>query len=80
MIHKIGVLPAGNHRQVPVAFQLFSQESEYGWKMGQEFKHNFCNDVQIEFLGVWYALLWDMYRLSDTYFSFPDPGIPLRRL
>jgi uncharacterized protein (DUF2235 family) len=57
MIHKVGVLPAGNHRQVPTAFKLFAQESEYGWQVGREFKRNFCNSVQIEFLGVWSALL-----------------------
>lgn len=55
MIHKVGILPPGNHRQVPVAFDYFRRgdKAPSKWEGPQEFKKNFCNHVTIEFLGVW---------------------------
>jgi|SRR5882762_2121045 uncharacterized protein (DUF2235 family) len=58
MIHKVGILPAGNYRQVHVAFNYFCRGDNPGWDKAdwpKEFKKSFCNDAAIEFLGVWYV-------------------------
>jgi len=53
MIHKVGLLPAGNHQQVPFAYKMFSREDETGWAQSTSFKKSFSVDVEIEFVGVW---------------------------
>lgn len=53
MIHKVGLLPAGNHQQVPFAYKMFSRDDSEGWRQSTAFKKAFSNDVEIEFLGVW---------------------------
>lgn len=32
MVHKVGVLPAGNDQQVPFAYKMFMKDDELGWK------------------------------------------------
>ena len=56
MIHKIGLIPACNHQQVPFAYKMYKQDDAFGWKQSNAFKKAFSVDVDIEFLGVWYAL------------------------
>jgi len=53
MIHKVGLLPAGNHQQVPFAYKMFSRDDDVGWKQSTAFKKAFSTDVEIEFVGVW---------------------------
>ncbi|KAI0053464.1 hypothetical protein FA95DRAFT_1531273 [Auriscalpium vulgare] len=53
MIHKVGLLPACNHQQVPFAYKMYTREDEIGWKQSTAFKKAFSVDVEIEFLGVW---------------------------
>ncbi|KAL0959660.1 hypothetical protein HGRIS_011362 [Hohenbuehelia grisea] len=53
MIHKVGLLPACNHQQVPFAYKMFTREDEVGWKQSNAFKKAFSVDVEIEFIGVW---------------------------
>jgi uncharacterized protein (DUF2235 family) len=53
MIHKVGLLPACNHQQVPFAFKMFTRTDEIGWKQSTAFKKAFSVDVDIELLGVW---------------------------
>ncbi|KAJ4490904.1 hypothetical protein J3R30DRAFT_3694791 [Lentinula aciculospora] len=53
MIHKVGILPACNHQQVPFAYKMFTREDELGWKQSNAFKKAFSVDADIEFLGVW---------------------------
>ncbi|THH20515.1 hypothetical protein EW146_g858 [Bondarzewia mesenterica] len=53
MIHKVGILPACNHQQVPFAYKMFSRDDEEGWRQSNAFKKAFSVDVEIEFLGVW---------------------------
>ena len=55
MIHKVGLLPACNHQQVPFAYKMYSQADDEGWKLSNGFKKTFSIDVNIEFLGVWYV-------------------------
>ncbi|KAG5638609.1 hypothetical protein H0H81_011499 [Sphagnurus paluster] len=53
MIHKVGLLPACNHQQVPFAYKMFKTTDEIGWKQSNAFKRAFSVDVKIEFIGVW---------------------------
>jgi len=53
MIHKVGLLPAGNHQQVPFAYKMFTRNDDKGWKQSTAFKKAFSVDVEIEFVGVW---------------------------
>ncbi|KAF8491994.1 hypothetical protein F5888DRAFT_1619394 [Russula emetica] len=53
MIHKVGLLPAGNHQQVPFAYKMFTREDKTGWDQSNAFKKAFSVDVEIEFIGVW---------------------------
>ncbi|KAJ6500908.1 hypothetical protein C8R45DRAFT_979499 [Mycena sanguinolenta] len=53
MIHKIGLLPADNHQQIPFAYKMYTNNSEVGWAQSNAFKKAFSIDVDIEFVGVW---------------------------
>ncbi|OBZ79069.1 hypothetical protein A0H81_01440, partial [Grifola frondosa] len=53
MIHKVGLLPACNHQQIPFAYKMFTKADEKGWKQSTAFKKAFSMDVDIEFIGVW---------------------------
>ena len=53
-IHKIGLLPPGNHQQVPFAYKMYTREDDLGWEQSNQFKKAFSVDVDIEFVGVWY--------------------------
>ncbi|KAG5340142.1 hypothetical protein E4T56_gene19446 [Termitomyces sp. T112] len=53
MIHKVGLLPACNHQQVPFAYKMFTRVDEIGWQQSNVFKKAFSVDVPIEFIGVW---------------------------
>ena len=56
MIHKVGLLPACNHQQVPFAYKMYTKADPVGWEQSNLFKKTFSNDVDIEFLGVWSVL------------------------
>ncbi|KAJ7482950.1 hypothetical protein B0H11DRAFT_1208232 [Mycena galericulata] len=53
MLHKVGLLPACNHQQVPFAYKMYTREDEIGWKQSNAFKKAFSIEVDIEFIGVW---------------------------
>ncbi|KAJ7483420.1 hypothetical protein FB451DRAFT_1393527 [Mycena latifolia] len=53
MLHKVGLLPVDNHQQVPFAYKMYTRADGVGWAQSNAFKKAFCNDVHIEFLGVW---------------------------
>lgn len=53
MIEKVGLLPAGNHQQVPFAYKMYMKDDPEGWEMSADFKRTFSMNVQIEFVGVW---------------------------
>ncbi|KAF8625941.1 hypothetical protein AX17_006667 [Amanita inopinata Kibby_2008] len=53
MIHKIGLLPPGNHQQVPFAYKMYTRTDAKGWSQSNAFKKAFSMDVDIEFVGVW---------------------------
>jgi hypothetical protein len=52
---QVGLIPAGNHQQVPFAYKMFTQADDPGWHQSTKFKKAFSVDVEIEFVGVWYA-------------------------
>ncbi|KAK1235171.1 hypothetical protein PQX77_001610 [Marasmius sp. AFHP31] len=53
MIHKVGILPACNHQQVPFAYNMYTRADEVGWQQSNAFKKAFAIDAEIEFIGVW---------------------------
>ncbi|KAH8987362.1 hypothetical protein EDB86DRAFT_2808911 [Lactarius hatsudake] len=53
MIHKVGLLPSGNHQQVPFAYKMFTRNDDIGWSQSTVFKKAFSVDVEIDFIGVW---------------------------
>lgn len=55
MLHKVGLLPADNHQQVPFAYKMFTRCDKTGWKQSVAFKKAFSINVDIEFVGVWCA-------------------------
>ena len=56
MIHKVGLLPACNHQQIPFAYKMYTKADETGWKQSNAFKKTFSIDVEIHFVGVWLVL------------------------
>ncbi|KAF9076868.1 hypothetical protein BDP27DRAFT_1389158 [Rhodocollybia butyracea] len=52
MIHKVGIIPACNHQQVPFAYKMYSRNDEVGWEQSRAFKAAFSVDANIDFLGV----------------------------
>ena len=57
MIEKVGLLPAGNHQQVPFAYKMFKNKTRKGWELSQGFKNTFSTEVKIDFMGVWCVLV-----------------------
>ncbi|KAG6866325.1 hypothetical protein C0991_005792 [Blastosporella zonata] len=53
MLHKVGLLPADNHQQVPFAYKMYTRADDLGWEQSNAFKLAFSSPVTIEFLGVW---------------------------
>ncbi|KAJ7133386.1 hypothetical protein C8R44DRAFT_870789 [Mycena epipterygia] len=53
MLHKVGLLPACNHQQIPFAYKMYTTKDEKGWAQSNAFKKAFSIDVDIEFVGVW---------------------------
>jgi hypothetical protein len=40
MLHKVGLLPAGNFQQVPFAYTMFKRTDDLGWEQSTEFKNS----------------------------------------
>ncbi|KAJ7364923.1 hypothetical protein DFH08DRAFT_279685 [Mycena albidolilacea] len=53
MLHKVGLLPRDNEEQIPFAFKMYQKTSAAGIQMAVGYKQTFCQNVQVEFLGVW---------------------------
>ncbi|KAF7300706.1 hypothetical protein HMN09_00956400 [Mycena chlorophos] len=52
MLHKVGLLPASNHQQVPFAYKMYTRADRTGWAQSNAFKRSFCTEVTIDFIGV----------------------------
>ncbi|KIY71582.1 hypothetical protein CYLTODRAFT_487175 [Cylindrobasidium torrendii FP15055 ss-10] len=46
-------IPPDNWQQVPFAYKLYTEVDKAGWEQSTDFKHSFCVEVDIEFVGVW---------------------------
>ncbi|KAL0961461.1 hypothetical protein HGRIS_006406 [Hohenbuehelia grisea] len=53
MLYKVGLLPRDNQEQIPFAYKLYKREDKEGVQLSSGFKQTFCQDVKIEFVGVW---------------------------
>ncbi|KAF7987004.1 hypothetical protein HWV62_91 [Athelia sp. TMB] len=53
MLHKVGLLGRDNPEQVPFAYKLYKRTDTTGIQLSAGFKQTFCQDVRVEFLGVW---------------------------
>jgi len=53
---QVGLLPKDNPGQVPFAFKMYKRTDAAGLELCAGFKETYCQDVQIEFMGVWYVV------------------------
>lgn len=53
MLHKVGLLPPHNRSQVDFAYQFYKDDTPEGWNMSGQFKKAFCENVEVDFVGVW---------------------------
>ncbi|KAJ3800882.1 hypothetical protein GGU11DRAFT_334189 [Lentinula aff. detonsa] len=53
MLYKVGLLPRDNQEQIPFAYKLYTRTDHVGIKLSAGFKQTYCQNVEIEFLGVW---------------------------
>lgn len=53
VLYKVGLLPKNNEAQVPFAYKLYKREDDEGLQLCAGFKQTYCQDVQVEFVGVW---------------------------
>jgi uncharacterized protein (DUF2235 family) len=53
MLFKVGLLPRGNQQQVPFAYKLYTRKDKAGVNLSAGFKKTYCQNVNIEFMGVW---------------------------
>jgi hypothetical protein len=53
MLHKVGLLPAGNGSQINFAYDFYKDDTLAGWEMSLGFKKTFCTEVNVYFLGLW---------------------------
>ncbi|KAJ2929449.1 hypothetical protein H1R20_g7642, partial [Candolleomyces eurysporus] len=53
MLHKVGLLPRDNNEQMPFAYKLYKREDKAGLVLCEGFKRTYCQDVKVEFVGVW---------------------------
>ncbi|KAG6885643.1 hypothetical protein C0993_011777 [Termitomyces sp. T159_Od127] len=52
-LHKIGLLPRDNEQQIPFGYKLYKRQDKNGLELCAGFKKTFCQDVKVEFVGVW---------------------------
>ncbi|PPR05037.1 hypothetical protein CVT24_010183 [Panaeolus cyanescens] len=53
LLYKVGLLPRDNEAQVSFAYKMYKRTDEEGLKLCAGFKQTFCQEVKIEFMGVW---------------------------
>ncbi|KAG6902608.1 hypothetical protein C0995_014214 [Termitomyces sp. Mi166 len=51
----IGLLPRDNEQQIPFGYKLYEREDKDGLDLCAGFKKTFCQDVKVEFVGVWWG-------------------------
>lgn len=53
---KVGLLPFDNLQSTTFAYKFYKRTDTVGKQLAANFKKQFCRDVQVEFVGVWYVL------------------------
>ncbi|KAI6147467.1 hypothetical protein BKA82DRAFT_495935 [Pisolithus tinctorius] len=53
MLAKVGLLPRDNLQSVRFAYNYYKREDKKGIALAKKFKENFCQEVDVEFVGVW---------------------------
>jgi uncharacterized protein (DUF2235 family) len=53
LLHKVGLLPKDNQAQVPFAYGMYQRTDKAGVQLCAGFKQTYCQNVTIEFMGVW---------------------------
>ncbi|KAF7768283.1 hypothetical protein Agabi119p4_7526 [Agaricus bisporus var. burnettii] len=52
-LYKVGLLSKDNDAQVPFAYKLYEREDKDGLELCRGYKKTYCQEVDIEFVGVW---------------------------
>ncbi|KAF9533195.1 hypothetical protein CPB83DRAFT_846025 [Crepidotus variabilis] len=52
-VYKVGLLPKDNNAQVQLAYKMYKRTDEEGLKLCGGFKQTYCQDVEVDFMGVW---------------------------
>lgn len=50
-----------------MAFKMYQKTSASGIKLAAGYKQTFCQDVQIEFMGIWYGPYLQFFCLPLTW-------------
>ncbi|KAI6147465.1 hypothetical protein BKA82DRAFT_4355979 [Pisolithus tinctorius] len=53
MLAKVGLLPRDNLQSVNFAYNYYKREDKKGIALAKKFKEKFCQEVNVEFVGVW---------------------------
>ena len=53
-VGKVGLLLPENFQSVSFAYKLYARTDDEGIRLAAGFKKTFCQDVKVEFVGVWY--------------------------
>ncbi|KIO06148.1 hypothetical protein M404DRAFT_495980 [Pisolithus tinctorius Marx 270] len=53
MLAKVGLLPRDNLQSVTFAYNYYKREDKKGIALAKKFKEEFCQEVDVEFVGVW---------------------------
>jgi hypothetical protein len=61
---QVGLLSKDNTEQIPSAYKLYKSSSSSDEALARGFKETFCRAVPIEFVGVWWVLIYDGAELS----------------
>jgi hypothetical protein len=63
---QVGLLSKDNTEQIPFAYKLYKSSSSSDEALARGFKETFCRPVPIEFVGVWWVLIYDGAELSSS--------------
>jgi hypothetical protein len=61
---QVGLLSKDNTEQIPFAYKLYKSSSSSDKALARGFKETFCRTVPIDFVGVWWVLIYDGAELS----------------
>ncbi|KAK7037246.1 hypothetical protein VNI00_011237 [Paramarasmius palmivorus] len=53
MLFKVGLLSRDNLEQIPFAYKLYTRTDPEGIQLAQGYKKTYCQNVNVEFMGVW---------------------------